>query len=203
MTALNLFVVDAILEEDGIIEIEGIERPEDDSELEASDSETTDISASTLPMGASPFRSRDSETSNIPVITSQAGSPGQSARVLTPSTPPPRTGISPDFFLSPGTSTPATSTFDGLPSSPERPHLYRELLDAVIRQAEGLSNLPMKGRTIEAPMAANWGFDTSYAVSSHIPGEKEFKIGAAGELFVSISQFKPATYSSHLHEVGI
>ncbi|KAF2808268.1 uncharacterized protein BDZ99DRAFT_50741 [Mytilinidion resinicola] len=184
MTALNLFVVDEILEEDGIIEIEGIERPEDDRELEASDSETTRIPASTSQMRASPFRSTDPETSNIPVITSQAGSPGQSARVLTPSTPPPRTGISPDLFLSPGISTPGTSTFDGLPSSPERPHLYRELLDAVIRQAEGLSNLPMKGRTIEAPMAANWGFDTLSAVSSHIPGEKEFKIGAAGELFV-------------------
>ncbi|KAH8800361.1 hypothetical protein F5884DRAFT_891279 [Xylogone sp. PMI_703] len=183
MTALNLFVVDAILDEDGIIEIEGIERPEDDSGLGTSDSETTSIPASTLQTRASPFRSGNFETSNIPVNTSQAGSPSQSARVLIPSPPPSRTGLGPDFFLSP-TLTPGTSIFDALPSSPERPDLYRELLDAVIRQAGVLSNLPMKGHTIEAPTAVNREFDTSSAVSSHIPGEKEFKIGAAGELFV-------------------
>jgi hypothetical protein len=63
------------------------------------------------------------------------------------------------------------------------------LLDAGIRQAEEISDLPNIKETIASRLPAVFGLDTWLAVQSPHDGEGKFKIGAAGELFVSLPTY--------------
>ncbi|KAF2499755.1 hypothetical protein BU16DRAFT_504059 [Lophium mytilinum] len=163
ITESSLFVIDGLLEQAGIIEVEGIMRPEDESEDEVSSPGTEDIARST------------------PGSTAQTRSSRHGTEPQAPRTPPSQSSSTQESY-----PTPNSSQFDRAPSPPERPDLYQELLNAVVLQAESLHHLPQKGQTILAPVLGRLaiGFDTSLAVHSSIVGEREFKIGAAGELFV-------------------
>ncbi|KAF2188895.1 hypothetical protein K469DRAFT_748131 [Zopfia rhizophila CBS 207.26] len=157
ITASGLLVVDMLLQHAGIIEVEGVERPQDD------DASETDLSENTVGSGT-------------------GAEEGNSLHSVDDS--PPRTptiaNASDDPFL-----TPATSISDASPHVSERLDFYKELLDAVIRQAQALANLPNIRQTITAPgVCTNRIPSTSLAVSSAYAGERDFKIGAAGELFV-------------------
>jgi hypothetical protein len=157
ITTRSLFVVDALLDQAGIIKIDGITRPVDDDGYESSSSES------------------ESAASSIPRTPGSLLSPGYFSLGRTS-----RPSGNEDPFWTPATSVSSRGT-----PSPERLDLYKELLDAVIRQAEALSNLPNAGGYIVAPGLGTMTVNTFAAVASSFPGEKEFKIGAAGELFVS------------------
>jgi hypothetical protein len=160
ITAPNLFVVDEHLHQGGIIEVEGIERSEedrgDDSGEEPSSNEREHSPVSIL---QTPSRESFRELS----VAAQSRENASAARLPTPVTP-----VSVES-----------------PSPPERVDLYRQLLDAVIRQAQSLSDLPQVGHTIVAPVSQGLALNTSLAVCSGVVNGKEVKIGAAGELFVS------------------
>ncbi|QDS73181.1 hypothetical protein FKW77_002385 [Venturia effusa] len=66
----------------------------------------------------------------------------------------------------------------------ERPELYRQLLAAVIGQAQRLSDLPDLDQQLIYPDMATRRLDTIEAVQSPQDRETEIRIGAAGELFV-------------------
>ena len=88
-----------------------------------------------------------------------------------------------DPFLTPGTSVSSSSS-----SHPVRSDRYRELLDIVIQQAGSTSSLPSEGESILSSDASDSTIDRYLATRSSIPGEENFLIGAAGELFVSWHQ---------------
>ena len=162
ITASSLYVVDTLLQQDGIIEVPGIDRPE----VEADDD--TVAPASPLPNSAtsSPMRTPYSERS-----TSYLSERHRFPENLNPSDDP---------FLTPTTSVSSTS-----PSYPVPSDRYRELLDTVIQQAESTPGLPREGASILASDASDSTIDRHLATKSSIPGEEYFLIGAAGELFVS------------------
>jgi hypothetical protein len=169
ITAPSLFAVDELLSFAGIIEVAGIERPEveEDSDDESCTSEDGNLAS-------------DAENISEPQTSHQnAGyfSPRDRINVVVGDNP----------FLSPGTITPATTIFSGSPSPLERRNLYKQLLEAVTAQAETLTvgALPLVGNYVVVEAPASRGLITSLAVSSDVIGEREFKIGAAGELFVS------------------
>ena len=162
ITASGLYVVDAILEQDGIIEFSGITRPEDDSEYDSSDSESDENVTSPESIPRTPYSEQSTGYFPQPRHSQFNGNSHE------------------DPFL-----TPATSISYGSPRPIERPDLYKNLLDAVIKQAENLEGLPSAGDTIVSTLPALRLVDTSNALRSTVPGEDLFKIGAAGELFVS------------------
>jgi len=151
--ATTLFVVDDLLIHDGIIEIEGIERSVEDVEYN-SDAPSN--------QGSSPQHQNVAGSLDIPShpLNGVAITSSHSSRF-----------------------TPASSVSRSNSVTPERPDLYNQLLDAVIRQAEEISDLPNIKETIAS---AVFGLDTWLAVQSPHDGEEKFKIGAAGELFVSL-----------------
>ncbi|KAF2810106.1 uncharacterized protein BDZ99DRAFT_442610 [Mytilinidion resinicola] len=213
ITESSLFVINGLLEQAGIIEVGGITRPEDESEDESSSSGTANTPRGTSPARGPPEStearaasrsvtistpgsasqtqvpglstgsraSTPSETVGTPRSTSQTRSSRHGTEPEASSTPPLQTSTTQDSY-----PTPNSIAFDRSPSPPERPDLYRELLDAVVELAESLHRLPRKGQTFRDPLPRNptIGVDTSLAVHSSITGEREFKIGAAGELFV-------------------
>ena len=154
--ATTLFVVDDLLIHDGIIEIEGIERSVEDVEYN-SDAPSN--------QGSSPQHQNVAGSLDIPShpLNGVAITSSHSSRF-----------------------TPASSVSRSNSVTPERPDLYNQLLDAVIRQAEEISDLPNIKETIASRLPAVFGLDTWLAVQSPHDGEEKFKIGAAGELFVSL-----------------
>jgi len=162
-TASSLFVVDEILEQDGIIEVDGVTRPLDDDESEAAS--LPEMTPSEIPTNSSALRTPHSDRSSE--YFSGRHHTGRSADVYD------------DPFW-----TPATSVSLGSPSPIERPEFYQQLLGVVIQQAEHIEGLPVVGTSVVASTAPDRSFDPILAVSSNIPGENFFKIGAAGELFV-------------------
>jgi hypothetical protein len=165
ITASSLYVVDTLLQQDGIIEVPGIDRPE----VEADDDTLTSASPLPNPATPSPTRTPYSERS-----TSHLSERHRFPENLNPSDDP---------FLTPATSVSSTS-----PSYPVRSDRYRELLDIVIQQAESTPSLPREGASILASDASDSTIDHYLATQSSIPGEEYFLIGAAGELFVSWHQ---------------
>jgi len=165
ITASSLYVVDTLLQQDGIIEIPGIDRPE----VEANDD--TLALASPLPNSATPSPTRTSYSERS---TSDLSRRHRFPENFNPSNDP---------FLTPTTSVSSTS-----PSYPVRSDRYRELLDIVIQQAESTPSLPREGASILASDASDSIIDRYLATKSSIPGEEYFLIGAAGELFVSWHQ---------------
>jgi hypothetical protein len=158
ITAPSLLDVDALLEEAGIIELEGVERPSDDS------SERLTPPPSLL----EPVQLQHQASSNV--------APGYSSRSLS---------LELDSHNN-GFATPATSTSSTPPALQESPSQYNQLLDFIINTAGEIRSLPRQGATISTSASPRPEFDVSLALYSHIQGEREFKTGAAGELFVSI-----------------
>jgi hypothetical protein len=156
INAPSLFAVDQLLNDAGIIEIDGITRPEEGGEDNIGSFENENSPPSiihTLGFGLNP-----GDFSSGRTFANANGA----------------------TFL-----TPAPSFSSRASPSPERPELYRELLGAVIQQAEVLSDLPKAGENILSPSERISILNTSIAVASPIPWGRESKIGAAGELFVS------------------
>jgi hypothetical protein len=156
ITAPTLVLVDDFLEHDGIIEIDGIQRSVEDEEY---DSDASSIQRS------SPQHQNAPGYLNTPTRPSDLHSRNSSR--------------SRGF-------TPPSSVARSIPVTPERPDLYEQLLDAVIRQAEDISDLPNVKENIASNLAPVSGLSTLLAVRSPYDGEEKFKIGAAGELFVSM-----------------
>jgi hypothetical protein len=161
VTASSLYVVDTLLEQDGIIEVPGIDRPE----AEADDNTVAPPSPLPNPATPSPTRTPHSERS-----TSYFSEGRLFPENLHPSDDP--------------FQTPATSVSSASPS-PVRSDRYRELLDIVIQEAESTPSLPSEGESILSSDVSDSTIDRYLAIRSSIPGEENFLIGAAGELFVS------------------
>lgn len=167
ITAPNLSAADDLLQQDGIIEVEDITKPEDESGDESGDDDSVatpnpspnDASTDSV---ASPYRG------SSPEYLSEREAPFEDLN------------LGDDRSL-----TPATSVSSASPAHPQRPVLYGELLDVVIQQARNIHGLPMNGTSLLAADIANSTFDHYLAVKSSITGEGHFLTGAAGELFVS------------------
>ena len=152
ITAPSLLDVDSLLEEAGIIELEGVERPNDGNSEELT-----------------PDQPQRRASSNV--------APGYSFRSPLP-------GVE---FRDNGSTTPASSIFSTPPVQQEWPGQYNQLLDFIIKTARELGSLPQRGETISVSTSPPLEFDVSSALYSPVQGEREFKTGAAGELFVSIT----------------
>lgn len=88
-----------------------------------------------------------------------------------------------------GATTPATTPSDENHSpSLERRNHYKQLLEALTEQADTVTfnDLPLEGNQATVDMPTSLKLDVSFAVGSEMFGEREFKIGAAGELFISL-----------------
>lgn len=177
ITASSLFAVDAILQEDGIIEVPGITRPEDDEEeddtIASSEMSALESQAVTSPVRM-PLAERRTEyfsaTHHRPMVANASDDP---------------------------LWTPTTSISFTSPRPPVRPELYTELLSSVIQQAGNIEGLPVVGASVVASVAADCHTYPKPAVSSNDFDEELFKIGAAGELFVS--RFQPLEFLICLH----
>jgi hypothetical protein len=86
-----------------------------------------------------------------------------------------------------GATTSVTSVFDTLPLQQEAADQYKILLDYVIRGAQSLHTLPDKGQSLLVDQSVTYpaNFFIFTALFSEIRGDREFKTGVAGELFVS------------------
>jgi hypothetical protein len=156
ITAPTLVLVDEFLEHDGIIEIEGIQRSMEDEEYD-SDASSSQRS-SPQHQNAPEYLNTSTRLSDLHSINS---------------------------FRSRG-FTPPSSVARSIPVTPERPDLYEQLLDTVIRQAKDISALPNVKENIVSSLPPIFGFNTRLAIRSPSDDEEKFKIGAAGELFVSL-----------------
>ncbi|TEY73343.1 hypothetical protein BOTCAL_0079g00080 [Botryotinia calthae] len=163
--ATSSFAIDAILDSDGIIDVPGIFPPEDSSESEAS---TFDASQNI----ASPAINTD--------VESRVTSPEPHYHVR-PSTEERHVQSQ---FIDSSLWTPATSGSHTPEILPERPDLFNELLDTVIKQARSVHGIPAVDGVMIAPLSTNSHIDTSLAVGSNVAGESLFRIGVAGELFI-------------------
>ncbi|TGO71885.1 hypothetical protein BELL_0517g00020 [Botrytis elliptica] len=168
ITSNSFFAIDAILDSDGIIDVPGISPPKDYNE---SESLTLDVSQDVVSPAINADMGRSAESRED---SKHSGHDG--------------------FFVdehfnrveSMDSSLPfrATSGSRLHKSSPERPDLYKELLDVVVKQASKTRGIPVAGDVIIAPICAGFSVNTSLAINSSEPGEGLYKIGAAGELFM-------------------
>lgn len=187
ITASSLYALNLLLDEDGIIEVAGIPPPENCDESESS----TFSTESSLPFSGS----RESTATLTQV-------PDQRA-VASPYTPTITTTSSPNLMHLRGMHSPSRNThveeIDSSPFTPrtsilsrpvtpnlthDRPDLYKNLLDAVIKQASSLRSIPAAGDVLTTNLSAGSSIEIGPAIDSAIPGENLIKIGAAGELFV-------------------
>ncbi|KAF2094595.1 hypothetical protein NA57DRAFT_80394 [Rhizodiscina lignyota] len=197
ITASSLFVVDAILDEDGIISLPDLGRPEEESQDAPStvssfagiaSPDSSDASANRITPGRSPTL-ESHNVSEIEVEPEVIGS--QPSSVSTYRTAGPHaqysqariTPIRAPSINEVDSSQPPSEPIPATPQ-PEEPELYEDLLDAVINQAASLGGLPVAGHHLISTDPAQLWIDTSVAVRSMDPGDYLNKIGAAGELFV-------------------
>ncbi|TGO51966.1 hypothetical protein BOTNAR_0339g00020 [Botryotinia narcissicola] len=163
--ATSSFAIDAILDSDGIIDVPGIFPPDDYSESEPPAFDASqDIS--------SPAINTDVESRVTLLEPHYRDEPSTEqhhvrAQLIDSSL---RT------LATPGTHPPEIS--------PERPDLFNELLDAVIKQARSVHGIPAVDDVLIAALSTNARIDTSLAVGSNVAGESLFRIGVAGELFM-------------------
>ncbi|KAF7949568.1 uncharacterized protein EAE97_003077 [Botrytis byssoidea] len=163
--ATSSFAIDAILDSDGIIDVPGIFPPDDYSESEppafdasqdiSSPAITTDVESRVTLLEP---HYRDEPPTERHYVRAQLID--NSLRTLT----------------TPGTYPPEIP--------PERPDLFKELLDAVIKQARSVHGIPAVDDVLIAALSTNARSDTSLAVGSNVAGESLFRIGVAGELFM-------------------
>ncbi|TGO31378.1 hypothetical protein BPAE_0001g02500 [Botrytis paeoniae] len=163
--ATSSFAIDVILDSDGIIDVPGIFPPEDYSESEPSTFDASQVIAS-------PAINTDAE--------SRVTSPELYYR--------PRLSTEEHYvraqFIDSSLRTLATPGTHAPKIPPERPDLFNELLDAVIKQARSVHGIPAVDDVLVAPISTNACIDTSLAVGSNVAGESLFRIGVAGELFM-------------------
>jgi hypothetical protein len=145
IVAPSLFVVNELLQQASIIEVEGIQRSEVDSDDESASSEDENVTESRPQLAVSRERPGYFSPSSTPPSSATAPDTRSGSHEghtgLDQGTPSRRIGTIQDTYLSPALFTPRTSIFDRSPS-PTRGHDYRDLLDAVIRRAEYLSDIP-------------------------------------------------------------
>lgn len=198
ITASSLFVVDAILDEDGIISVPDLCRPEEEGQdASSTDSsfvriakpDSSDVSAYRVP----PSRNPALESHNVseievePEIIGNRASFGSTYRSAGPYAQYSQARITPiraPSIEEVDSSQPPSEPIAATPQ-PEEPKLYKHLLDAVIDQAKSLRRLPVAGHHLISTRPAKHWIDTSVAVRSIDPGDCLNKVGAAGELFVS------------------
>ena len=160
ITAPNLFVVDELLSDAGIIDIEGIQRPEDEVVTEE---ETATAALVPVREGVRPTSS---------------DSTGYSIRTTSPE-------HDTSNFLN---STPTTTAVSAQsPESRECQSLWKKLLDIVVQQGREIATLPENGQTmtLRSTLSLLTRYSVSIAVGSDARDERDFQVGAAGELFVS------------------
>jgi hypothetical protein len=161
ITATSLPVVDEILDQDGVIDIEGVCRPE------TTETETT------IP------------TPSIELDTVAAVSAMRLA-VQRPSLYQTQDYGNFDESSGPGHQSEYDADQETI-DRVERPHLFKELISFVIEQAKLIEDLPIKGSHVLASRSSESVFDHGLAVDMDIHGRAWRKIGAVGELFVSVT----------------
>ncbi|KAI9641118.1 hypothetical protein NHQ30_010548 [Ciborinia camelliae] len=164
ITATSSFAVDAILDSDGIIQVPGISPPEDYNERKPT---MFDASENTV----SSAINSDSDIKTSLKSQYRAGFSAEDHHLRVES-------------IDGSLRTPATSGSYIPRISHEQLHLFKELLDAVIKQARSTRGIPTAGNFLIAPISADASIEIEPAISSTVPGEGLFKIGVAGELFV-------------------
>ncbi|TGO32803.1 hypothetical protein BHYA_0288g00120 [Botrytis hyacinthi] len=168
ITANSFFAIDAILDSDGIIDGPGISPPKD---YNGSEPSTLDVSQDVVSPAINADMGRSAESREDFKHSAHAGflidGNFNRAEFMDSSLP---------FRASSGSRLPRTS--------PERLDLYKELLDAVIKQARRMHGIPVDGDAMTAPICAGSSGNTGLAINSSEPGEGLYKIGAAGELFM-------------------
>lgn len=181
ITAPKLSMVDDLLKFAGIIEVQGIVRPDVE---EFSDEESCVSEDETLIADEGFAEDR----------------PASHGRTVHSSSSHSRTNLpirsAPNFSF--GTTIPPAAIFNTASVTLERNSSYKLLLEAITAQAEMIKSddMPEKGSYAVVVVPTPLGLDTSFAVGSDIIGEREFKIGVAGELFVSL--ITNWTISTHL-----
>jgi len=168
IVASSLFEVDEFLRHDGIIEVEGVDRPET-NEVDETASVANNTN-STITQATHGFLINSDRKSSAAFISSNAASSISS---------PSRNSASSNL-------TSATSIFQHSPKPVDRVDLYRKLLTLVILKAKEISDLPEAGSMVTSCLPVQLGLDVWHAVESPFDGEESYKIGAAGELFVSV-----------------
>jgi hypothetical protein len=168
----QLSVIDHILESTGIINIEGVDRPEEDWADSVTISESIEvIDAQT---GVATYR-RTEDHLQPQVFTQRFTASNRSERSasLTPSSG----GIH---------STPGTSVSDIPDSQDLEDNLFNRFLTAVVDGARSLQGVPICDQSnISNATATLMGTDE---VESAVASSRKPKIGAAGELYVNQSQ---------------
>jgi len=171
ITARSLFVVDTILDQDGVIEIEGVYRPE------------TVWTEPTLP---------------TPSIEIDVAISATRAAVRQPSLH--RTEHYFNESSWPGNR--SENDFDEEPIDRiDRPDLFKQLISFVVEQANLIEGLPMKGLHVLASRSSESVFDHGLAVDIDIHGRALRRIGAVGELFVSVIWSVLTSISNTLRKV--
>lgn len=161
ITATSVFVVDAILDQDGVIGIEGVCKTDttetEDTIPEPNTNSELVVATSTL---------RDAVQRPSLHGTHDSGYFGESSW--------------------PGQG--SEHNADGeLIDGAERPDLFRQLIRFTIEQANLIESLPTKGSHVLATRSSEPLFDHRIAVDLGIDRNAQRKIGAIGELFVSFT----------------
>lgn len=157
--------MEAILDADGIIQVPGISPPGEFNEIELSDVSPTittpEVNADSKQVATSP-----ESQYNVELSTEDHNVRAESI----------------DSSL--WTSARSHSSISRPPQEQLGP--FKELLDAVTKQARSIHRLPAASDVLIAPISADNYIATGLALSSSVPGQGLFRIGAAGELFVRV-----------------
>ena len=181
LIASSLSVVNDLLECDGIVEVPGVVAPDCDSGDESDSTEDVDTPArnSVTPLQSTPARSSVAPLQSTPSRDVAQLPLRQAASLSSPEVIHRIASEEVRVTQPPLMFTPSESL-----SPQQQVGHYERLLDVLIRQARQLATLPNAGRTIRSANVEDRELDILLAVESPYLGEKEFKIGAAGELFV-------------------
>jgi hypothetical protein len=205
INAPDLDTVDFLLEDAGIISLPDIHRPEGEDvagpeSADVAGPESADVpgpegAGSPVPEGSNVHQPGGPESVH-PTLQPPERPLHRQVRSLSPSsvsmTPSRESGIAEAATPSlssdiSGATTSVTSVFDTLPLQQEAADQYKILLDYVIRGAQSLHTLPDKGQSLLVDQSVTYpaNFFIFTALFSEIRGDREFKTGVAGELFVS------------------
>lgn len=165
ITASSLVMVDTILEQDGVIEILGVTKPENSMTKSPVPNTFTDSAAVSMDSLSMPteFISETSimRSSSEPEMIYHASN-GASGTL------PGRDSHAPHEAVEPV----------------EQLELFQKLIDFAVQQANHTDALPKLGSYVEASQAFEDSFDHGIAVQSSLPRNVTNQIGAIGELFV-------------------
>ncbi|KAF2187478.1 hypothetical protein K469DRAFT_749209 [Zopfia rhizophila CBS 207.26] len=163
----QLAVIDSILEDAGIIGIDGVERSEDNDEadLRTLQDEINEELGVSAPLNQTQVHIRrqhlsPNERSDYFGLTYSQAVPSNSG-----------------YY-----STPATSVSDILGAGENQDKLYERFLAAIVDGAKSLSGIPHRDRIKFSSVSSSDLVINE--IESAVVGSRDFKIGAAGELFV-------------------